>query len=132
MVANILTKIFKSKHERDLKKLQPLVRKINQLESAISQLPDSDFPEKTAEFKEKLKTRKVDISSILPEAFALVREAAKRVLNMRHYDVQLIGGIALYQGEIAEMRTGEGENISSYFNCLFKSIGRQWSTYHNS
>lgn len=117
---NFLKKIFGS-NEREIKKLQPIVEKINSLEAGISKLTDAELKNKTAEFKEKLKNNKA-LDDILPEAFAVVREAAKRVIGERHYDVQLLGGIILHQGKIAEMKTGEGKTLTStlaiYLNAL--------------
>ena len=99
------------------------MNKVNLLEKEISNLSDEDFPTKTILLKEKLKSGET-IKSILPEAFSLVREAAKRVLNERHFDVQLAGGIILHQGKIAEMQTGEGKTLSAtlpaYLNALTK------------
>lgn len=117
----ILNKIFKSYSEKEVKRLQPLVDKINGLEEEISKLSDSELKGKTAYFKEQLKNGKT-LDDILPEAFAVVREASKRVLGMRHFDVQLIGGIILHQGRIAEMKTGEGKTLVAtlpvYLNAL--------------
>ncbi len=116
----ILKKIFGS-NEREIKKLQPIVDKINDWEGKISKLSDEELKSKTAEFKDRLK-KKETLDDILPEAFAVVRETAKRVLGERHYDVQLLGGIVLHQGKIAEMKTGEGKTLTStlpiYLNAL--------------
>jgi len=106
----LLTKIFGTKNERDLKKLQPYVAAINALEPQISQLTDSQLQAKTAEFKEKLR-QGATLDDLLVEAFAVVREVARRTVRMRHFDVQLMGGIVLYQGKIAEMKTGEGKTL---------------------
>jgi preprotein translocase subunit SecA len=106
----LLTKIFGTKNERDLKKLQPYVAAINALEPQISQLSDAQLQAKTAEFKEKLR-QGATLDDLLVEAFAVVREVARRTVRMRHFDVQLMGGIALYQGKIAEMKTGEGKTL---------------------
>ena len=107
---NVLNKIFSTKNERVIKDLAPTIRKINGLEREFSQLEASRFPEKTVQFKERIKNGE-SCQKLLPEAFALVREASKRVLKMRHFDVQLIGGIILFQGKIAEMKTGEGKTL---------------------
>jgi len=110
MLNSLLTKIVGSKNERTLKKMQPLVERINGLESAIEPLNDDQLRAKRGEFKERLE-RGEPLDDLLPEAFAVVREAGRRVLHMRHYDVQLIGGIVLQQGKIAEMKTGEGKTL---------------------
>ena len=116
-----LNKIFKSYSEKEVKRIMPLVNKINGLEEEISKLTDSELRAKTNYFKEQLKEGK-SLDDILPEAFAVVREASKRVLGMRHFDVQLIGGIILHQGRIAEMKTGEGKTLVAtlpvYLNAL--------------
>ncbi|WP_457571753.1 preprotein translocase subunit SecA [Desulfovulcanus sp.] len=106
----IVKKLFGTKNERYLKKLQPIVARINDLEPEIQGLSDDQLKQKIADFRQEVqKGRKLD--EILPEVFAIVREAAKRVLDMRHFDVQLIGGIALHEGKIAEMKTGEGKTL---------------------
>lgn len=117
----ILKKLIGTKNERELKSLQPLVEKINSLEASISSLTNEALKEKTTEFKERL-SRGATLDDILPEAFAVVREASKRILNMRHFNCQLIGGIVLHQGKIAEMKTGEGKTLvatlPAYLNAL--------------
>ena len=114
-------KIFKSYSEKEVKRIMPTVEKINELEPEISKLSDSELRNKTNEFKDKLKNGS-SLNDILPEAFAVCREASKRVLGMRHFDVQLIGGIILHQGRIAEMKTGEGKTLVAtlpvYLNAL--------------
>lgn len=114
-------KIFKSYSEKEVKRIMPTVEKINGLEAEISKLSDSELRNKTNEFKDKLKNGS-SLNDILPEAFAVCREASKRVLGMRHFDVQLIGGIILHQGRIAEMKTGEGKTLVAtlpvYLNAL--------------
>lgn len=121
MVTQILTKIFGTKHDREMKKLQPLVEQINALEPAMKALTDDQLKAKTPELQARLKKGET-VDDILPEAFAVCREAALRVLGMRHYDVQLIGGIVLTRGNIAEMRTGEGKTLVAtlpvYLNAL--------------
>ena len=92
-------------------RLSKIVLKINSLEESIKNLDNSEFPKKTSEFKEKLRNG-TSIDEILPEAFALIREASKRTRNERHYDVQLIGGIVLHEKKIAEMKTGEGKTLT--------------------
>ena len=117
----ILKKIFKSYSEKEVKRVMPIVQKINGLEEEMSKLSDKELRGKTEYFKEQLKNGKT-LDDILPEAFAVVREASKRVLGMRHFDVQLIGGIILHQGRIAEMKTGEGKTLVAtlpvYLNAL--------------
>src|SRR6266849_2177380 len=147
MIDRVLTAIFGSKHERDVKRMIPTVEKINSLEPRISALSDEQLRAKTTEFRERLrpavdavdqalkeiprdeavvKTAKNDLKAalddLLPEAFAACREAAKRTLNMRHFDVQLMGGIVLHNGKISEMKTGEGKTLVAtlavYLNAL--------------
>ena len=121
MVFSLLTKIFGSSNDRAIKKLLPIVEKINALESDFQQLEDVELTAKTLEFQQRYQGGE-SLEDLLPEAFALVREASWRKLNMRHFDVQLIGGIALHQGIIAEMKTGEGKTLMStlpaYLNAL--------------
>ena len=118
---SLLTKIFGSRNQRLLKTLQKTVRDINALESALEQLSDEALKAKTPELKARLAAG-ATVDSILPEAFAVCREASKRVLKMRHFDVQLIGGMVLHQGKIAEMGTGEGKTLMAtlpaYLNAL--------------
>ena len=118
---NLLSKFFKSSNQRELDKLTGVLTKINELESKISALKDSEFPIKTEELKKRVREG-INLEDLLPEAFALVREASKRVNNERHFDVQLLGGIILSQGKIAEMKTGEGKTLtialSAYLNSL--------------
>ena len=117
----ILQKIFGSKNQREVKKLQPLVARINQLGPALIDKTDAELKSMTADFKQRVDNGE-SLDSILPEAFALVREGSKRSLGMTHYDVQLIGGMVLNSGRIAEMRTGEGKTLvatlSAYLNAL--------------
>ena len=121
MIGSLIKKIVGSKNERELRRIQPLIDKISQLEPNISPLSDDQLRAKTSEFKERIE-RGESIEEILPEAFAVVRETAKRTLGERHYDVQLIGGIVLHEGKIAEMATGEGKTLVStlpaYLNAL--------------
>src|SRR3989344_5659015 len=118
---SILSSIFGDASQKYIKNLEPIVKEINSLELEVQKLSDSDLKEKTKELKEKLENGKT-LDDILPEAFALVREASKRVLNQRHFNVQLMGGIVLHQGKVAEMRTGEGKTLSAtlpaYLNAL--------------
>ena len=123
-------KLFKSYSEKEVKKVRPIVDKINSLEEEISKLSDQELTKKTAYFKEELKNGKT-LDDILPEAFAVVREASKRVLGMRHFDVQLIGGIILHQGRIAEMKTGR-KNLSCNTSSILKCLRRKRRTRNNS
>jgi len=121
MITNILTRIFGSRNERLLKTYAQAVRDINALEPSIAALSDDGLRAKTVELKQRVADG-ATLDEVLPEAFAVVREAGKRTLNMRHFDVQLIGGIALHNGKIAEMRTGEGKTLvatlPAYLNAL--------------
>jgi preprotein translocase subunit SecA len=121
MLASFLTKVFGSKNERELKKLQPVIEQINALETDLRALSDDQLKDHTAKFKERLQNGE-PLDDLLPEAFAVVREASRRTLNMRHFDVQLLGGIVLHQGKIAEMKTGEGKTLvatlPAYLNAL--------------
>ena len=121
MFGKVLKGIFGSKNERTLKQLAPLVERINQLEPDFKGLSDDALLSKTVEFRERLKKGET-LDDILPEAFAAVRETSVRTLGMRHFDVQLIGGIVLHQGKIAEMKTGEGKTLAAtlplYLNAL--------------
>jgi preprotein translocase subunit SecA len=121
MFLNLVTKVIGTKHDREVKKLQPIVDRINSLESEIKALSDAELKAKTPEFKERLEGGE-SLDELLPEAFAVTREAARRVLGLRLFDVQLIGGIVLHQGKIAEMKTGEGKTLVAtmpvYLNAL--------------
>ena len=116
-----ISKFIKSGNQKELDRIGKIVNKINFLEKNIKSLIDEDFPKKTLEFKEKIKNGET-LDKILPEAFALVREASSRTRNERHYDVQIIGGVVLHENKIAEMRTGEGKTLtivlSAYLNAL--------------
>jgi preprotein translocase subunit SecA len=121
MIGSALTKMFGSKNERLLKQIQPIVDKINSLEPEIQKLDDTELAAKTVEFKERIAQGET-LDDLLPEAFAVTREAARRVIGERHYDVQLIGGVVLHRGMIAEMKTGEGKTLCAtlavYLNAL--------------
>ncbi len=121
MIKSIINAIFGTKSERDIKKIMPIVNEINMLEDEYSKLTNDQLRAKTDEFKKKLEEG-YTLDDILPHAFASVREAAKRTIGLRHYDVQLIGGVVLHQGKIAEMKTGEGKTLvatlSAYLNAL--------------
>ena len=110
MFENFGKKIFGSSNDRQLSKLRPIIQKINDLENSMSNLNQEDLVNKTNEFKERVYNGE-NLDSILPEAFSVVREASKRTLKQRHFDVQMVGGIVLHQGKIAEMKTGEGKTL---------------------
>ncbi|MGH8114810.1 MAG: preprotein translocase subunit SecA, partial [Rhodanobacteraceae bacterium] len=118
---NILTSVFGSRNERVLRQMTKAVARISALEPEMQRLNDNALRGKTAEFKQRIADGE-SLGKILPEAFAVVREASQRVIGMRHYDVQMIGGIVLHQGKIAEMRTGEGKTLVAtlpvYLNAL--------------
>src|SRR3954469_8742118 len=118
---NVLTKIFGSRNERLLKQYSRVVAQINALEAGLAALSDADLKEKTGALKRR-HAEGATLDALLPEAFAVVREAAKRTLRMRHFDVQLVGGMVLHDGKIAEMKTGEGKTLvatlPAYLNAL--------------
>jgi preprotein translocase subunit SecA len=122
MISNILTRIFGSRNERLLKQYAQAVRQINALEPAIAALSDDELKAKTPVFRERIE-RGETLDALLPEAFAVVREAGKRVLQMRHFDVQLIGGMVLHNGKIAEMRTGEGKTLVATLPAYLNALG---------
>ena len=121
MLANIFKKIFGSKNDREIRKLGKTVVQINQLEAGLAELNDADLKAETLRLRQRLDAGS-SLDELLPEAFALVRETSNRVMGMRHFDVQMIGGMTLHQGRIAEMRTGEGKTLvatlAAYFNAL--------------
>src|SRR5437763_2848735 len=121
MATNLLTKIFGSRNDRLLKQYRRTVEQINALEPQLEKLSDEELRAKTPELRERL-AQGTSVDDVLPEAFAVVREASRRTMKMRHFDVQLMGGIALHQGKIAEMRTGEGKTLTAtlpvYLNAL--------------
>ncbi|MDI6744917.1 MAG: preprotein translocase subunit SecA [Thermodesulfovibrionales bacterium] len=121
MVSGLLKKLFGTKNEREIKRLLPLVEQINSLEPKISILSDSQLKNKTPEFKKRLELGET-LDDMLPEAFAVVREVSKRTLKMRHFDVQLLGGIALHEGKIAEMKTGEGKTLVATLPVYLNAI----------
>ena len=110
MLQNVLKKVFGTQNERDLKRLQPMIPEINEREAAIRVLSDEDLRARTTTFRERADQGE-SLDDLLPDAFAVVREAGRRGLEMRHFDVQLIGGMVLHQGKIAEMKTGEGKTL---------------------
>ena len=121
MATNFLTKLFGSRNDRLLKQYRKTVARINAMESDYEKLTDDELRGKTLEFKERA-TKGESLDDLLPEAFAVVREGSKRIMKMRHFDVQLLGGMALHYGKIAEMRTGEGKTLTAtlpvYLNAL--------------
>src|SRR6476620_11046229 len=121
MIQTFLAKVVGTQNERELKRLRPIVGEVNALEPSIQALTDEQLRAKTAAFRERL-AQGATLDDLLPEAFAVVREAGRRVLNMRHFDVQLIGGAVLHKGKIAEMKTGEGKTqvatLPAYLNAL--------------
>jgi preprotein translocase subunit SecA len=121
MIGLITKKLFGTKNERYLKKLRPIVERINGMEAAMEKLADADFPVKIAQWKEEVAAGK-NLDDLLPEVFALVREAGRRVFAMRHFDVQLIGGIVLHQGRIAEMKTGEGKTLVATLPVVLNAL----------
>ncbi len=135
-LGDALTKVFGTSNERTVKRMLPTVKAINALEPAMQQLSDEQMRAKTDEFRariaahiadikdpeERYEAEQVVLEQILPEAFALVREAGRRVINMRHFDVQLIGGMVLHQGNIAEMKTGEGKTLVATLPCYLNAL----------
>ena len=121
MLQRVFKKVFGTKHQRQIKKIQPLVNKISGLEKGLEPLSDADLKGKTAEFKQRIYNGE-PLDDLLPEAYAVVREASRRSLGLRHYDVQMIGGIAMHRGMVLEMRTGEGKTLTAtaalYLNAL--------------
>src|SRR6266571_1883169 len=110
MLDTLLAKVVGTQNDRDLKRLRPIVAEVSALESRIQALSDEQLRAKTAEFRQRVANGET-LDDLLHEAFAVVREAGRRVLNMRHFDVQLIGGAVLHHGKIAEMKTGEGKTL---------------------
>jgi preprotein translocase subunit SecA len=121
MVLGLLKKVFGTRNDREVKRIQVLVDHINLLESSISELSDDQLQAKTGEFKDKLK-KGMTLDDILPEAFAVVRETGVRALKMRHFDAQLIGGVVLHEGKIAEMKTGEGKTLAATLPVYLNSL----------
>jgi preprotein translocase subunit SecA len=136
LISSVLTKVFGTNNERVVKRLLPMVEEINALEAGIQPLSNESLRAKTQEFKERIRARvegiedaeerrtaeKAALDEILPEAFAVVREAGRRAVNMRHFDVQLIGGMVLHQGKIAEMKTGEGKTLVATLACYLNAL----------
>jgi preprotein translocase subunit SecA len=124
MLDAVLAKVFGTKHEREIKRMRPMIAAISDLEPAMQKLSDVELAQKTIEFKERV-ANGASLDDILIEAFAVCREGGRRVLNMRHFDVQLIGGIVLHRGKIAEMKTGEGKTLVATLPCYLNGIGGQ-------
>lgn len=122
MLGAIAKKLFGSKNERELKKIDPLVREINELEPSVQSLSDEGMRARIRELRQKLEQEEATVDDLLPEAFALVREASVRALGMRHFDVQLVGGIVLHQGKIAEMKTGEGKTLAATLPVVLNAL----------
>src|SRR5438552_881873 len=121
MLQTLLAKVVGTQNERELKRLRPIVGQVNAFEAAIQVLSDDQLRSKTAEFRQRFAAGET-LDDLMPEAFAVVREAGRRTLNMRHFDVQLIGGMVLHSGTISEMKTGEGKTLVAilpvYLNAL--------------
>ena len=122
MFGFLFKKIFGSTNDRYLRKLRPLVQSINELEPEMQQLEDADFPIRIAQYRQEVQDGVRDLDALLPEVFALVREASLRRLGMRHYDVQLIGGMVLHKGKIAEMKTGEGKTLVATLPVVLNAL----------
>ena len=122
MFGFLFKKIFGSKNERYLRRLRPLVQRINALEPQMQELADEDFPPRILQYKNAVQEEGQSLDALLPEVFALVREASRRVLGMRHYDVQLIGGMVLHKGKIAEMKTGEGKTLVATLPVVLNAL----------
>lgn len=122
MIGFLVRKIFGSKNERFLKKLRPLVAKINALEPDMQALADEELPQRLSVYREQVQSGEKDLDAVLPEVFALVREASRRVLGMRHFDVQLLGAMALHKGKIAEMKTGEGKTLVATLAVVLNAL----------
>ena len=120
-IPRFIRKIFKSDNDKELDRLKSLVIQINHNEDLVKHFKDDQFPNKTMEFKQRIKKGE-SLESLLPETFALVREAAFRMLNERHFDVQLMGGIVLHENKIAEMKTGEGKTLVSTLPVYLNSL----------
>ncbi len=122
MIGFLFRKVFGSKNDRYLKRLRPLVAHINALEPEMEVLADEDLPARIAEYRRQVQEGERDLDALLPEVFAVVREASRRVLGMRHYDVQLVGGMALHHGKIAEMKTGEGKTLVATLAVVLNAL----------
>src|SRR5215813_10731008 len=121
MIQTVLAKIFGTANDRQLKRLRPIVAEVGGHEGSVSPLTDEQLRGKTGEFRQR-RAQGATLDDLLPEAFAVVREAGRRVLNMRHFDVQLIGGMVLHQGKISEMKTGEGKTLVATLPCYLNAL----------
>jgi preprotein translocase subunit SecA len=121
MIGDFLKKVFGTQNERTLARIRPFVDKINSLEGALLPLPDDRLAAKVAEYRERAGNGE-PLDDLLPEVFAVVREAGRRVLKMRHFDVQLVGGVILHEGRIAEMRTGEGKTLAATLPIVLNAL----------
>ena len=127
MFVNFIKNIVGTKNERELKKIQPIVEEAKTYEETLKTLSDYELSQYTPRFKERIENGE-ELDSIMPEAFALVREAARRTIGMRHFDVQLIGGVILHHGKIAEMATGEGKTLVATLPVYLNALGGLAST----
>jgi len=122
VIDTLLAKVVGTQNERELKRLRPIVAQVNALEPGVTALSDEQLRAKTAEFKQRVANGET-LDQLMSEAFAVVREAGRRVLNMRHFDVQLIGGAVLHKGRIAEMKTGEGKTLVATLPAYLNALG---------
>src|SRR5207249_1519165 len=122
MLQTLLAKVVGTQNERELKRLRPVVGQVNAFEASVQALSDEQLRAKTAEFRQRIAQGET-LDDLLPEAFAIVREAGRRTLNMRHFDVQLIGGAVLHKGKIAEMKTGEGKTLVATLPAYLNALG---------
>src|ERR1035441_778262 len=121
LIDGVLAKVFGTKNKREVKAMLPTVAAISALEPQMRELSDIDLAAKTVEFKERV-AQGASLDDLMVEAFAVVREAGRRVLNMRHFDVQLMGGMVLHKGRIAEMKTGEGKTLVATLPCYLNAL----------
>ena len=132
MLENILKRVFGTKNDRELKRLSVLLKEVNNFESTMMALNDAELKAKTPYFREKLKSG-LTLDDILTEAFAVAREASRRTLGMRPFDVQIIGGIVLHEGKIAEMKTGEGKTLAATLPLYLNALeGKGQAPHHNA
>ncbi|MFA4920288.1 MAG: preprotein translocase subunit SecA, partial [Thermodesulfovibrionales bacterium] len=121
MLGTLLSKFFGTKNDRELKRLWPIIEQVNSFESKISGLSEDGLKRKTEDFRRSLEAGKA-LDEILPEAFAVVREVSKRIMHMRHFDVQILGGAVLHEGKISEMKTGEGKTLVATLPVYLNAI----------
>ena len=122
MIKFLIGKIFGTRNERYLRSLRPKLKKCNALEPQMKALTDEEIPAKLAEYRDQVQNGGRSLDDVLPEVFALVREASSRVMGMRHYDVQLVGGMVLHAGKIAEMKTGEGKTLVATLPVVLNAL----------